>query len=119
MKTFSLFLLTIMVVTAAPATSRTTDNFLLKEIIDVVKHLDKTLNNKMKKLHNFCKAGEVLEKLKAEDLGLQEKQWLLPRKLVAYTRNIQCKKSASDDEVQLPKLLTNIQRCAQMIYGKP
>ncbi|KAL6473954.1 hypothetical protein MHYP_G00175150 [Metynnis hypsauchen] len=68
---------------------------------------------------NLCKAGELLKTFKAKDLGLREKDWLLPRQLVAYTRNIQCKKSASDDEVQLPKLLTNIQRCAQMIYGKP
>ncbi|KAK3558339.1 hypothetical protein QTP86_017255 [Hemibagrus guttatus] len=35
---------------------------------------------------NFCKAGTVLLKYKAEELGLQDKDWLLPRALVAYTR---------------------------------
>lgn len=35
---------------------------------------------------NFCKAGNILSAYKAEELGLQEKAWLLPRKLVAYTR---------------------------------
>ncbi|KAL7858502.1 hypothetical protein AOLI_G00186040 [Acnodon oligacanthus] len=136
MKTYLLFLLTIAAVTAAPATPVTSgkqklQSVILKEIIENVKHLDAILDMTKKKMfvqqvikpghctpQNVCKAGEVLEKLKAEDLGLQEKNWLLPRKLVALTRNIQCKNSASDHDIELHQLLSNIQHCAQEMNTK-
>ncbi|KAL6473952.1 hypothetical protein MHYP_G00175130 [Metynnis hypsauchen] len=136
MKTYLLFLLTIVVGTAAPVTPVTSGkqklkSVILKEIIENVKHLDSILNMTKKKmfvqqvikpgnctLHNFCKAGEVLEKLKAEDLCIQEKDWLLPRKLVALTRNFQCKNSSSDHDIELHQLLRNIQHCAQEMNTK-
>ncbi|XP_036433708.1 uncharacterized protein LOC118812701 [Colossoma macropomum] len=132
MKTYSLFLMSIMVVTADPATPLRINKVILKEILGNVHRLNRTLNDRVKKIsvqavisdrhctpQNLCKAGKVLEKLKAEDLGLQEKDWPLPRNLVALTRNIQCKNSASDDKVQLHQLLFNIKHCTQKMYAKP
>ncbi|KAL7868266.1 hypothetical protein SRHO_G00096500 [Serrasalmus rhombeus] len=137
MKTFSLFLLTIVAVTAAPPTPSPSDEqrvqrVILKEIMQSVKYLNASLNNTVKKifvqeaittrhctLENFCKAGKALEKLKAEDLGLPEKDWLLPRSLVAYTRNIQCKYPESQRRAELQDILHHIKNCAQMTYAKP
>ncbi|KAL6473955.1 hypothetical protein MHYP_G00175160 [Metynnis hypsauchen] len=124
MKTFSLFLLTIVAVTAAfptpsPLDEHRVQRVILKEIMQSVKYLNASLNNTVKKLENFCKAGKVLEKLKAEDLGLEAKDWLLPRSLVAYTRNIQCKYPESQRRAELQDLLHHIKDCAQMTYAKP
>ncbi|KAG7324446.1 hypothetical protein KOW79_012462 [Hemibagrus wyckioides] len=70
-------------------------------------------------LDNFCKAGEVLSKYKAETFGLDEKDWRLPRKLIAYSRKTTCNAKAGDQEVEFPQLLHSIKHCAQKEYRKP
>ncbi|GAA6076651.1 uncharacterized protein LOC118812701, partial [Tachysurus ichikawai] len=55
---------------------------LLKEIIEDVVWMLGMINQ----LQNFCKAAAVLSEYKAEQLGLKEKDWRLPRTLLSYTR---------------------------------
>ncbi|KAG9281226.1 hypothetical protein AMEX_G4015 [Astyanax mexicanus] len=136
MKTLALVLLFIAAdATAAPTTTTASEknlqHVILKEIIHSVKHLNSTLEDKVKKMmvlqavthghcthENLCKAATVLQELSAETLGLEEKNWLLPRQLVAYTRNIQCKSPAPDHQIQLQDLLQNIHYCAQKMFTK-
>ncbi|KAI4882376.1 hypothetical protein NFI96_033734 [Prochilodus magdalenae] len=135
MKTFTLFLLSFVVVTAMPTTPSSSDeqrlqSLILKEIIESVKDLDDILNDTVKKtfvqevitdrhcnVQSICKAGKALETFKAGDLGIQEKQWLLPRRLVAYSRSIQCKEPTSHQSIELQRLLHNIKECAQKMYS--
>ncbi|KAF4081016.1 hypothetical protein AMELA_G00155960 [Ameiurus melas] len=136
MKIFLLFLLTIVVAAAAPHVPSASDNcklqhFLLAEILEHVKVLEGQDVNKSSwtyvenvitpehcTLENFCKAGEVLSAYKAEELGLNDKDWLLPRSLVAYTRNTHCNVSSSLDRVEFPQFLENIKLCCQKEYRK-
>ncbi|KAG9281227.1 hypothetical protein AMEX_G4016 [Astyanax mexicanus] len=135
MKTFSLLLVIIVVSTtalSAPTEKHKLQSVILKEILDNVRQLNATFNIKTKtimvqevittkncSLEYFCKAGNVLGSLKAEALGIKEQVWLLPRLLVAYTRNIQCENPAPDHSpsspasVELQHLLKNIRQCAQ------
>ncbi|KAF5904890.1 4-hydroxythreonine-4-phosphate dehydrogenase [Clarias magur] len=131
MKIFLLLLLAAAAVIAAPHASeeRKLQHVILREIIESVKDMKDQLKaeifvqNVITTEHcthkNFCKAGNILSAYKAEDLGLQEKDWLLPRKLVAYTRDINCKDPSSEDRVKLHQLLDNIHQCAQKEFTKP
>ncbi|XP_076860659.1 uncharacterized protein LOC143513838 [Brachyhypopomus gauderio] len=134
MKTLLLLFVTVIVVTALPTYKQLEDDrkaqrYILREIIQSVNILEK--NILMQKIviqeavttdhcttEDFCRAGKVLENVKAQDLGLTDAKWLLPRRLVAYSRNIQCTAPTSNDTVDLHKLMKNIKRCAQIEYSK-
>ncbi|KAI4882377.1 hypothetical protein NFI96_033735 [Prochilodus magdalenae] len=131
MKTCSLFLLTVMVVTAAlaaPLSPHNSQDHLLKEIIHDVHNLDLILKDKAKTIfvpeviskytctpQNLFQAGKILQAYEAKRLGLHEKDWLLPRRLVTYTGDTQPEDVAQKDEVPLHQLLMNIKICAQKI----
>ncbi|KAK3526344.1 hypothetical protein QTP70_024266 [Hemibagrus guttatus] len=133
MKIFLLFLLTSGYFCSGSSASTTEEckvqQVLLKEIIDdvtVIKGLqtsmifvDHVLTPEHCTHENFCQAGAVLSEYKAEDLGLGEKDWRLPRKLVAYTRKTTCNVKAMDQKVEFRQLLHNIKQCAQKEYKKP
>ncbi|KAL6473959.1 hypothetical protein MHYP_G00175200 [Metynnis hypsauchen] len=94
MKTSLLFLLTISMVYSAKGKS--TQQTILKEIMA---HVDGICTEKAHELWiedvvtprkctrmTLCTAAKALEKFKAEDLGLQEAEWKLPRLLYAFTQ---------------------------------
>ncbi|GAA6094533.1 uncharacterized protein LOC118812701 [Tachysurus ichikawai] len=117
MKIFLLFLLSIVVVIATPIVLSRSDKckdqyIILGEIIDHVNAI------KGKQHENFCKAGAVLSEYKAEQLRLEEKDWLLPRILVAYTRKTICNVTAMTEKVKILQLLHNIKQCAQKEFKK-
>ncbi|KAG7324448.1 hypothetical protein KOW79_012464 [Hemibagrus wyckioides] len=132
MKIFLPFLLNAIAVTAVPYLSKSDESKLqhviLEEIIQSTKDLKDTLKadlfvpkviiNEDCTRPNFCKAGKILGMYRAEELGLKQKDWLLPRKLVAYTRDLNCKDPESEDQVQLRQLLDNIHQCAQKEFMK-
>ncbi|KAK3526343.1 hypothetical protein QTP70_024267 [Hemibagrus guttatus] len=127
MKIFLLFLLTAMVVTAAPYLSKSDESKLqhviLEEIIQSTKDLkdllkadlfvQKVIISEDCTRPNFCKAGKILGMYRAEELGLKQTDWLLPRKLVAYTRDcVVTTKSTSiikfaDDAVVMGRITDN------------
>ncbi|KAG7324447.1 hypothetical protein KOW79_012463 [Hemibagrus wyckioides] len=134
MKIFLLFLLTILVPTATPHVLSKLDKckdqyILLGEIIEHVNglkgkqysqiYVDNVITSEHCAYENFCKAGIVLSKYKAEELGLEDKDWLLPRALVAYTRKTICDVKAVTEKVELHQLLHNIKQCAQTEYKNP
>ncbi|KAK2834238.1 hypothetical protein Q7C36_014939 [Tachysurus vachellii] len=101
---------------------------LLKEIIEDVTEMkekqgsllvDNVITPKHCTLQNFCKAAAVLSKYKAEQLGLKEKEWRLPRTLIAYTRKTTCKVSPMAEQVEFHQLLLNIKHCAQKEFRDP
>ncbi|KAF7702340.1 hypothetical protein HF521_001623 [Silurus meridionalis] len=130
MKIISLLFLNLVVVIAAPHASASDEHKLQRVILEEIIHSVKDVKDILKAeifVHkvistehctnmNFCKAGNLLSVFKAEMLGLKENDWLLPRKLVAYTRKIHCQEPASGDLITLHQLLDNIHQCAQKEY---
>ncbi|KAK2834237.1 hypothetical protein Q7C36_014938 [Tachysurus vachellii] len=133
MKIFFLFLLSIVVVIATPIVPSRSDKckdqyIILGEIIEHVnaikgkQHLQILVDNVITPENctheNFCKAGAVLSEYKAKQLSLEEKDWLLPRILVSYTRKTICNVTAMTEKVEIHQLLHNIKQCAQKEYKK-
>ncbi|KAI5100710.1 hypothetical protein C0J45_9696 [Silurus meridionalis] len=117
MKIISLLFLNLVVVIAAPHASASDEHKLQRVILEEIIHSVKDVKDILKAENmNFCKAGNLLSVFKAEMLGLKENDWLLPRKLVAYTRKIHCQEPASGDLITLHQLLDNIHQCAQKEY---
>ncbi|KAF5904891.1 Uncharacterized protein DAT39_005369 [Clarias magur] len=111
MKIFLLSFLTFMVVNAAhDAYESKLQKLVLREIIDSIKvmkdslateiYVQKVITTDHCTPKNFCRAGNILSAYKAQELGLKEKDWLLPRQLVAYTRDIYCKVPTSEDQLE-------------------
>ncbi|KAG9281225.1 hypothetical protein AMEX_G4014 [Astyanax mexicanus] len=63
---------------------------------------------------NFYTAAMVLRQLRAETLGIEEKDWQLPRLLMAYARYPE-----PDRQIQLMDLLRNIKYCTMISFLKP
>ncbi|KAL7868262.1 hypothetical protein SRHO_G00096460 [Serrasalmus rhombeus] len=66
----------------------------------------------------LCTAAKALEKFTAEDLGLQEAEWKLPRLLFAFTQlQHNCPKPGDVSSVPLSQLLQAIHSCAKKQFS--